>query len=167
MTTLTAARVVYQSMVFILCFELATKLYKAPFAHYITTSYGEEAAPVVTGVVSSSQYILQFLSAPAWGKIADKGFPRAMVGAALLAPLIPSVACLCVSTVASSRSVVVTFNVATVFSGLCGSPLAVAFAVAKSLIRLHLDDNNADIAARAMLLIMGCVPLGVLAGVGI
>ena len=59
-TTLTAARVVYPGMVFILCFEIATKLYKAPFAHYITASYGKEAAPVVTGVVASSQYLLQF-----------------------------------------------------------------------------------------------------------
>ena len=121
---------------------------------------------MVTGVVASSQYLLQFVSAPVWGRLADKGFPRAMVCAALLAPLIPSVACLFVSAAASERAVIVTFNVATVLSGLCGSPLAVAFAVAKSLIRLRLDDGKADTAARAMLLIMGCVPLGVLTGVG-
>ena len=106
-TTLTAARVVYPGMVFILCFEIATKLYKAPFAHYITASYGKQAAPVVTGVVASSQYLLQFVSAPVWGRLADKGFPRAMVCAALLAPLIPSVACLFVSAAASERAVIV------------------------------------------------------------
>eukprot|EP00949_MAST-11_sp_MAST-11-sp1_P004613 g4613.t1 len=163
-TTVTAANAVYPGMVFILCFEIATKLYKAPFARYILQSYGDEAAPIVTGTVASATYVLQFLTAPAWGRLADRGYPRVMLAAALLAPLIPSIACLCVPTWASERAVIVTFCTATVLAGLCGSPLAVAFAMAKSLIRLKLDGNE-ESASRAMLLIMGCVPLGVLAGV--
>ena len=40
-----AARSVYPVMIFILCFEIATKLYKAPFGRYIVHSYGKQAAP--------------------------------------------------------------------------------------------------------------------------
>jgi MFS family permease len=164
-TTVAAARAVYPAMIFILCFEIATKLYKAPFGHYIVHSYGKEGAPIVAGTVSSAAYVLQLLSAPAWGRLADKGFPRFMLAAAVIAPLIPSIACLCVPASATERIVIVTFNVSTVLAGLCGSPLAVAFAIAKSLVRLKIEDGNSSTAARAMLLVMGCVPLGVLTGV--
>ena len=46
--------------------------------------------------MSSAAYVLQLLSAPAWGRLADKGFPRLMLAVGVLAPLIPSIACLCV-----------------------------------------------------------------------
>ena len=161
--TLKAARVVYPAMVLILTYEMATKLYKAPLTNALAKSYKNDTL-LVGGVVQSSFYILQLITAPIWGRIADAGFHRVTLLAAVVAPLIPAVSILCLSGDETLRTVLVVFNVATVCSGLCGSPLAVAFALAKHLLRVH---ESADVAARAMLMVMGCVPLGVLSGVAI
>ena len=99
--------------VFILCFEIATKLYKAPFAHYITASYGKQAAPVITGVVASSQYLLQFVSA-LWGALTRVPSRHGLRRVACVRSSLP--ACLCCR--GQRRAVIVTFNVATVLSGL-------------------------------------------------
>jgi MFS family permease len=165
-TTLRALSVVYPAMILILAYEMSTKLYKTPFITAVAKSYGHETAPLVTGTVAAANYLLQLITAPIWGRIADAGYPRLTLGAAILAPLVPSVAILFGPSTSDSRPVIVLFNVSTVLSGIFGSPLAVAFNLSKTLLKLK-KVTSPVITARAMLLVMSCVPLGVLSGIGI